>query len=95
MKSLLLLRAAILASSVFLAANASAKTLVYCSEASPETFTPMIGTADSTMDAAAKTIFNRLVEFKPGSTEIGPALGRELGRFARWQGLHLPSAPWG
>jgi len=74
MKSLLLLRAAILASSVLVAANATAKTLVYCSEASPETFTPMIGIADSTMDAAAKTIFNRLVEFKPGSTEIGPAL---------------------
>lgn len=74
MKSLLLMRAALLASSVLLAGNATAKTLVYCSEASPEIFTPMIGTADSTMDAAAKTIFNRLVEFKPGSTEIGPAL---------------------
>jgi dipeptide transport system substrate-binding protein len=74
MKSLLLLRAANVASSVLVAGHAAAKTLVYCSEASPETFTPMIGTADSTMDAAAKTIFNRLVEFKPGSTEIGPAL---------------------
>ncbi|MDW6021614.1 ABC transporter substrate-binding protein [Mesorhizobium sp. BAC0120] len=74
MKSLLLLRAAVLATSVFAAGHAGAKTLVYCSEASPETFTPMIGIADSTMDAAAKTIFNRLVEFKPGSTEIGPAL---------------------
>lgn len=74
MKSLLLLRAAILASSVLIAGQASAKTLVYCSEASPEIFTPMLSTSDSTMDAAAKTIFNRLVEFKPGSTEVGPAL---------------------
>lgn len=73
MKSLLL-TSALLATSLLVAAPVSAKTLVYCSEASPEIFTPMIGTADSTMDAAAKTIFNRLVEFKPGSTEIGPAL---------------------
>jgi len=68
------LRAVLLASSVLLSGQAYAKTLVYCSEANPETFNPMIGVADSTMDAAAKTIFNRLVEFKPGSTQIGPAL---------------------
>ncbi|BCG90240.1 ABC transporter substrate-binding protein [Mesorhizobium sp. 113-3-9] len=74
MKPLSLLRVAILASWILVAGQVSAKTLVYCSEASPETFTPMTSTADSTMDAAAKTIFNRLVEFKPGSTEIGPAL---------------------
>jgi len=57
-----------------LPALAEAKTLVYCSEASPETFNPMVGAADSTMDAAAKPLFNRLVELKPGTTEIGPAL---------------------
>lgn len=74
MKYLSLARIALLASAAMFASQASAKTLVYCSEASPETFTPMLGTADSTMDAAAKTIFNRLVEFKPGSTEIGAAL---------------------
>ncbi|WP_027160757.1 ABC transporter substrate-binding protein [Mesorhizobium sp. WSM1293] len=68
------LTSSLLASSVLLGGQAYAKTLVYCSEANPETFNPAIGTADSTMDAAAKTIFNRLVEFKPGTTEVGPAL---------------------
>lgn len=68
------LGAALLASSMLWAGAGQAKTLVYCSEASPETFNPMIGTSDSTMDAAAKTLFNRLVEFKPGTTEVGPAL---------------------
>lgn len=53
---------------------AQAKTLVYCSEASPETFNPMLAVSDSTMDAAAKPIFNRLVEFKPGTTKVVPAL---------------------
>ncbi|HKX08447.1 MAG TPA: ABC transporter substrate-binding protein, partial [Stellaceae bacterium] len=57
-----------------LPALAQGRTLVYCSEASPETFNPMVGAADSTMDAAAKPLFNRLVEFKPGTTEIAPAL---------------------
>lgn len=60
-------------------ASASAKTLVYCSEASPETFNPLLGTADSTMDASARTMFDRLVEFKPGSTEIVPGLAE------RWE----------
>ena len=64
----------LLASSALAGGEGLAKTLVYCSEANPETFNPAIGIADSTMDAAAKTIFNRLVEFKPGTTEVGPAL---------------------
>jgi dipeptide transport system substrate-binding protein len=64
---------AVLAASVWSGA-AHAKTLVYCSEASPETFNPMLGVSDSTMDASAKPIFNRLVEFKPGTTEVVPAL---------------------
>ncbi|TGP89996.1 MULTISPECIES: ABC transporter substrate-binding protein [unclassified Mesorhizobium] len=69
-----LLVSSLLAWSVLLGGQAYAKTLVYCSEANPETFNPAIGIADSTMDAAAKTIFNRLVEFKAGTTEVGPAL---------------------
>lgn len=71
--------AAVFAASLLCAGQVAAKTLVYCSEASPETFNPMFGTADSTMDAAAKTIFNRLVEFKPGTTQVGPALAE------RWE----------
>lgn len=49
------LTSSLLASSFLLGGQAYAKTLVYCSEANPETFNPAIGTADSTMDAAAKT----------------------------------------
>jgi dipeptide transport system substrate-binding protein len=65
-----------LAGAMLLASSASAKTLVYCSEASPESFNPMLSSADSTMDAAAKPLFNRLVEFKPGTTEVAPALAQ-------------------
>ncbi|MCW4113744.1 ABC transporter substrate-binding protein [Aurantimonas sp. MSK8Z-1] len=57
-----------------LGSAASAKTLVYCSEASPEGFDPALYTAGTTFDAASRTVYNRLVEFKHGSTEIEPGL---------------------
>src|ERR1700741_2505301 len=52
---------------------AAAKTLVYCSEGSPENFNPQINTTGTSFDTAYP-VFNRLVEFKPGTTEIMPAL---------------------
>src|SRR5215813_2929290 len=52
---------------------ATAKTLVYCSEGSPENFNPQINTTGTSFDTAYP-VFNRLVEFKPGTTEVMPAL---------------------
>ena len=51
-----------------------AKTFVYCSEASPEGFDPAPYTTGTTFDASAHAVYNRLVQFKPGTTEIEPAL---------------------
>ncbi|AXO15916.1 MAG: peptide ABC transporter substrate-binding protein [Thalassospira sp. Nap_22] len=53
---------------------ASAKTLVYCSEASPEGFNPSLYTAGTTFDASSRQVFNRLVQFKRGTTTIVPGL---------------------
>jgi dipeptide transport system substrate-binding protein len=53
---------------------AQAKTLIYCSEASPEGFDPGLYTAGTTFDAASRPVYNRLVEFKHGSTEVEPGL---------------------
>jgi len=50
------------------------KTLVYCSEGSPEGFTPALYTAGTTFDASSRAVFNKLVEFERGTTEIVPAL---------------------
>lgn len=50
------------------------KTLVYCSEGSPEGFDPGMYTAGTTFDASSRTVYNRLVEFKHGGTEIEPGL---------------------
>ncbi|MDB6182525.1 ABC transporter substrate-binding protein [Paracoccus fistulariae] len=56
------------------AAPLSAKTFVYCSEGSPEGFDPAPYTSGTTFDAAAHTIYNRLAQFKPGTTEVEPGL---------------------
>lgn len=56
------------------ASAASAKTLVYCSEGNPEGFNPAFYTAGTTFDASSRQIFNRLVEFRLGTTEVEPAL---------------------
>jgi dipeptide transport system substrate-binding protein len=55
---------------------AQAKTLVYCSEGSPENFNPMINTTGTTFDAN-RPIYNRLVEFRIGSTEVEPGLAEK------------------
>ena len=55
------------------ATPAAAKTLVYCSEGSPENFTPAINTTGTSFDAA-RPVYNRLTEFTRGTTEVGPGL---------------------
>ncbi len=59
---------------MLLAAPAMAKTLVYCSEGSPEGFDPALYTAGTTFDASGRAVYNRLVEFKHGGTDIEPGL---------------------
>jgi dipeptide transport system substrate-binding protein len=54
----------------------AAKTLVYCAEGSPENFNPMINTTGTTFNANLP-IYNRLVEFRPGSTEVMPGLAEK------------------
>ncbi len=53
---------------------ATEKTFVYCSEASPSTFNPQLATDGPTFNASSEMIYNRLVDFKPGTTEIQPSL---------------------
>lgn len=62
---------------IFLSSQAlNAKTFVYCSEGSPSAFNPQITTDGTSNNAAAHTVYNRLVDFKYGSTKIVPALAK-------------------
>jgi dipeptide transport system substrate-binding protein len=61
--------------SALIATPALAKgTLVYCSEGSPEGFQPQFFSTGTTFDAVSVPMFNRLVEFELGTTNIIPAL---------------------
>lgn len=52
----------------------AAKTLVYCSEGSPENFNPQLYTSGTSVDASAVPVYNRLVDFTPGTTKLVPSL---------------------
>ncbi|MCP4469793.1 MAG: ABC transporter substrate-binding protein [Gammaproteobacteria bacterium] len=70
MKARLIAAAAI----ALFATTVQAKTLVFCSEGSPEGFTPSLYTAGTTFDASSRQIYNKLVEFEIGATQIIPGL---------------------
>ena len=75
-----LLRGTILGavSALALTAGVEAKTLVFCSEASPEGFNPQLFTSGTTFDASSKPVYNRLVEFERGGTKTVPALAESF-----------------
>jgi len=65
--------AAICVPALLAAAPLSAKTLVYCSEGSPENFYPGVNTTGTSFDASEQ-IYNRIVEFERGGTKVIPSL---------------------
>ena len=78
-------RTAVLAAAVLVAGSltaAQAKTLVYCSEGSPENFNPMLNTTGTTFDAN-EPIYNRLVRIQAGFHRGLAGACRTLGDRAR------------
>ena len=65
---------AALALAIAFAGTAHGKTLVFCANGSPEGFDPALHMAPATFDASAKPIYNRLIDFEPGSTKVVPSL---------------------
>src|ERR1700731_3712030 len=65
---------AALAAFVIGGTTVSGKTLVYCSEGSPENFYPAINTTGTSFDASSRPIYNRLLEFERGTTKLVPGL---------------------
>ncbi|HEY9104009.1 ABC transporter substrate-binding protein [Chitinimonas sp.] len=64
---------------VMAASTQAAGTLKYCSEGSPAGFDPGQLTAGTDFDASSQPIFNRLVEFERGATNVLPGLAE------RWE----------
>lgn len=59
------------------AASSGSKTLVYCSEGSPSGFDPAQWTDGTSFDASAYPIYNGLVQFSRGGTDVQPALAEK------------------
>ena len=73
MKRYTMLASALMLGTMLAAGAAHAKSLVYCSEGSPENFTPALNTTGTSLDAA-RPVFNQLVEFERGTTNVVPGL---------------------
>ncbi len=67
---------ALAASALIVASGVSAKTLVYCSEGSPENFYPGINTTGTSFDVSEQ-IYDGLVGFERGGTSVVPALAEK------------------
>src|SRR2546430_11578962 len=54
--------------------SSTGAALVYCSEGSPESLNPQQVLSGTGRSATATTIYDRLIDFKQGTTELAPAL---------------------
>ena len=72
------LLSAVYLSALVACAGASAKTLVYCSEGSPENFYPAVNTTGTSFDANTQ-VYSNIVEFERGGTQVVPGLAE------RWE----------
>ena len=70
------LLAAIVLPAMMAAGAVSAKTLVYCSEGSPENFAPSINTTGTSFDVSEQ-IYDNLVNFERGGTKVVPGLAEK------------------
>lgn len=52
------------------------KSLIYCSEASPETFNPQITIHKITLDATSNQLYDRLITIDPVSNKLVPSLAK-------------------
>ena len=55
----------------------SERSIIYCSEGSPETFNPQLSTSGTTTDAIAKQLYNSLIVYKGHNNILGPSLAKD------------------
>ncbi len=54
----------------------ASKSIIYCSEGSPEGFNPQIITSGVTVDATANQLYNRLITFSGPENDIAPSIAK-------------------
>ena len=70
----------------------AAKTLVYCSEGSPENFYPAVNTTGTSFDANSQ-IYSRIVDFERGATTVVPYCMKDFRGYAAISLLQTSGAP--
>jgi len=55
----------------------SERSIIYCSEGSPETFNPQLSTSGTTTDATSKQLYNGLIVYKGKDNTLGPSLAKD------------------
>jgi len=70
------LLAAVCVPAFLAAAPLAAKTLVYCSEGSPENFYPGVNTTGTSFDVTEQ-IYDNIVDFERGGTKVVPGLAEK------------------
>ncbi|MCW8833612.1 MAG: ABC transporter substrate-binding protein, partial [Colwellia sp.] len=54
----------------------SQRSVIYCSEGSPETFNPQLVTSGTTIDATSNQLYDRLIAYQGEKNELIPALAK-------------------
>ncbi len=54
----------------------SERSIIYCSEGSPESFNPQLSTSGTTSDATSKQLYNSLIVYKGKNNTLGPSLAK-------------------
>lgn len=72
------------------------KNLVFCSEASPSTLNPQLAADSATFNASSHMLFDRLLEFEPGTTNVVPGLAEswDISKTGRVYTFHLRHDVW-
>lgn len=87
----------VFAAILFFSLSAKAeKNFVYCSEAAPSTFNPQLADDSATFNASSQMLFNRLLEFASGTTNVIPALAEswEISKTGKVYTFHLRHDVW-
>lgn len=56
--------------------SVSQRSIIYCSEGSPETFNPQLVTSGTTIDATSHQLYDRLITYQGADNTIVPALAK-------------------
>lgn len=57
-------------------ASLSTKSIIYCSEGSPEGFNPQIVTSHTTIDATSNQLYNRLLSYQGKNNDLSPSIAK-------------------